>query len=192
MTKAPGQRLSASKSGIAAAGLGLLLGVALVTRIACAPAAPDAVVRSPDTPRALDAEAPTESAGPTDTRAAPAPASTASAQDVPAPPPDAPAPARTIPAVDRREVALLAQLERELKRDPPPEAHALLAEYRRGAGRAELIEFVQQKFPRDLPLRVTALRWIDEVRPDGAGADTRPRAPAGGGPGWVKPLEQKP
>jgi hypothetical protein len=98
-----------------------------------------------------------------------------------------------MPRIDPRELPLLADIERELKRDPPAEVHALLAEYRRGADRATLIDHVQSRFPKDLPLRVLALRWIDKVRPGPAGPQgEKPRAPApGSGAGWVAPIRPK-
>lgn len=94
----------------------------------------------------------------------------------------------------RREVWLLGDIERELHRDPPPEAHALLDEQRRGADRAALIDYVQRHFPRDLPLRVVALRWIDRVRPATAGTPARaPHSTGARTPApWVAPLGTKP
>lgn len=97
------------------------------------------------------------------------------------------------PSIDPRELRLLASIERELKRNPPPEVHALIAEHRRGADRDALITHVQTQFPPDLALRVLTLRWIDDVHPGtGGAAATRPKTPAlGTGPGWVKPVEQR-
>lgn len=95
------------------------------------------------------------------------------------------------PHVDPRELPLLANIERELKRDPPPQVHALLAEYRRGETRSALIEYVQRRFPKDLPLRALTLRWIDDVRPSSGaphGAGISSSAPPSG-PGWVAPIE---
>jgi hypothetical protein len=99
-----------------------------------------------------------------------------------------------IPRVGSRELPLLASIERELQRIPPPEVHALLAEYRRGADRAALIDHVQRSFPGDLSLRVLVLRWIDDVRPE-AGRAPVPRAQAPGpgtGPPWVAPIRPRP
>jgi len=95
--------------------------------------------------------------------------------------------------LERREVSLLADIERELRRDPPPEAHALLDELRRGAEREALIAYVQQRFPRDLPLRVVALRWVDRVRPAPGGTPARSPHPPGAGTGtpWLAPLGTK-
>jgi hypothetical protein len=97
-----------------------------------------------------------------------------------------------LPAIERQEIALLASIERDLKREPPPEVHALLGEYRRGADRATLLTSVQREFPNDLPLRVTLLRWIDQVRPE-PGHSSRALGVPGQGTGksWVRPLERR-
>jgi hypothetical protein len=121
-------------------------------------------------------------------RAATAPAAVAASE-----PPSTAAGTAGIPRVDSRELPLLATIERELKRAPPPEVHTLLAEYRRGADRAALIEHVQRNFPGDLSLRVVVLRWIDDVRPDAGQAPVpKARAPAPGtGPTWVTPIRPR-
>ena len=64
---------------------------------------------------------------------------------------------------DPRDLEFLASIERELKRDPPPEAHALVAARKRGASRAELASDIQ-RLP-GLELRVLAERWLDKVLP---------------------------
>jgi hypothetical protein len=99
----------------------------------------------------------------------------------------------SIPHVDPLALPLLSDIERELKRDPPPEAHELVAEFRRGADRAVLIDFVRQRFPRDLSLHAIALRWIDRVRPlPGGTSQASPARPgSGGGPKWVAPFSKK-
>jgi len=122
--------------------------------------------------------------------AAPAPA------DVDAPvvvdAPAVAAPAGSVPPMQRQELALLASIERDLEREPPPEVHALLDEYRRGADRSTLVARVQRDFPNDLRLRVTVLRWIDQVRPDSGRASAAPPVPGqGGGTPWVRPLERR-
>ena len=111
---------------------------------------------------------------------------------------DAPAQARAtssgtpVPPMEKQELALLASIERDLKREPPPEVHALLAEYRRGADRAALVSRVQREFPKDLQLRVTTLRWIDEVRPDPSRPSPVSSVPGQGtGAPWVRPLERR-
>jgi hypothetical protein len=95
--------------------------------------------------------------------------------------------------MEKQELALLASIERDLKREPPPEVHALLAEYRRGADRAALVSRVQRSFPKDLQLRVTTLRWIDEVRPDPSRPPQVSSVPGqGAGASWVRPIERGP
>jgi hypothetical protein len=97
-----------------------------------------------------------------------------------------------VPPMEKQELALLASIERDLRRAPPPEVHALLAEYRRGADRATLVSRVQREFPKDLQLRVTTLRWIDEVRPDPSRPSPVSSVPGQGtGASWVRPLERR-
>jgi hypothetical protein len=89
------------------------------------------------------------------------------------PPPTGPG-ARIASAVqtsDPRDLELLANIERELKRDPPSEVHALIAARKRGATRAELASSIAA-LP-DLGLRVLAFRWLDTVLPGGADAGAR-------------------
>ena len=91
-----------------------------------------------------------------------------------------------------QERQLRENIERDLKREPPPEVHALLGEYRRGADRASLLASVQREFPNDLALRVTVLRWIDQVRPEPGQSSPAPAAPGQGkGKSWVRPLERR-
>jgi hypothetical protein len=71
--------------------------------------------------------------------------------------------AQAVSGSDPRDLELLASIERELHRDPPPEVHALVAERKRGATREELARAVQ-RLP-DLELRVLAQRWLDKVAP---------------------------
>jgi hypothetical protein len=103
------------------------------------------------------------------------------------------APNGALPSTNRQELGLLASIERDLKREAPPEVHVLLGEYRRGADRSTLIARVHRDLPKDLPLRVTVLRWIDQVRPDpNQASSTRPPPPGQGkGAGWVRPLEHR-
>ena len=97
-----------------------------------------------------------------------------------------------VPPLEKQELTLLASIERDLKREPPPEVHALLAEYRRGADRAALVSRVQREFPKDLQLRVTTLRWIDEVRPDPSRPSQGSSVPGQGtGSPWVRPIERR-
>jgi hypothetical protein len=70
---------------------------------------------------------------------------------------------QAVKASDPRDLELLASIERELKRDPPPEVHALVAARKRGASRAELASAIQ-RLP-ELELRVLAERWLDKVAP---------------------------
>lgn len=100
---------------------------------------------------------------------------------------------RAIPRVDSRELSLFTDFERELKREPPPEVHGLIAEFRRGVERDELMAYVRQRFPKDLAMRAIALRWIDRVRPAPEGS-SRPNAhllSAGGGASWVAPIGKR-
>lgn len=120
---------------------------------------------------------------------APEPLAPAAAPDTPPPP----ARSGALPLIERQELALLASIERELRREPPPEVHALLGDYRRGADRDHLVARVRRDFPNDLALRVTTLRWIDDVRP-GAEPHTGARPAAlgqGTGAPWVRPLERR-
>lgn len=96
-----------------------------------------------------------------------------------------------IPHVDPLALPLFSDIERELHRDPPPEAHALVGEFRRGADRGALIDFVRQRFPRDLALRAVALRWIDRVRPARDGAANSPAPGSGGAAPWVAPIGKR-
>ena len=195
----------------AAVGAVALIGAGVLTRAACAPPpVPAAAPRADAAPHsrgpsssAGDSPAPvveptpgvrgTVSGGPAD---APADAPLAAAEPATSPSVSArPASAQpstgAVPPMQRQELALLASIERDLGREPPPEVHALLADYRRGADRATLIARVQQSFPGDLPLRVTVLRWIDQVRP-AAGTSPAPPAPGHGtGTSWVRPLESR-
>jgi len=106
-------------------------------------------------------DAPNASAG-----AAARPTPTASASAPSSPPPSAGAGAQIAHAVqanDPRDLELLASIERELKRDPPPEVHALVAARKRGAQRDELTRSIRA-LP-ELGLRVLAFRWLDAVMP---------------------------
>jgi hypothetical protein len=78
--------------------------------------------------------------------------------------------AQAVSASDPRDMKLLAGIERELKLDPPPEVHALIAARKRGAGREELTRGIQRL--GDMRVRVLAFRWLDDVAP-GADAGTR-------------------
>jgi hypothetical protein len=76
--------------------------------------------------------------------------------------------AETVHAADARDLELLAAIERDLKRDPPPEIHALITARKRGASRDALTRDIRA-LP-DLRLRVLAMRWLDAVAPADAGA----------------------
>lgn len=71
--------------------------------------------------------------------------------------------AETVSAADPRDLELLAAIERDMRRDPPPEIHALIAARKRGATRDELTRDIRT-LP-DLRLRALALRWLDSVAP---------------------------
>jgi hypothetical protein len=71
--------------------------------------------------------------------------------------------AETVQAADPRDLELLAAIERDLRRDPPPEIHALIAARKRGATRDELTRDIRT-LP-DLRLRALALRWLKTVAP---------------------------
>jgi hypothetical protein len=98
--------------------------------------------------------------------AAPADPST-TASPAPGPAPSATSPgagsriAGAVASSDPRDLKLLAGIERELQRDPPPEIHALIAARQRGAGRDELARSIQGV--SDVRMRVLASRWLDEV-----------------------------
>lgn len=92
---------------------------------------------------------------------------------------------------DPRDLALLARIERELKRDPPESVHALVRLHEAGASRSELLSRVSQLPAGDVGLRVLVLRWIDEVAPD----PNAPRpplnpVPSGSHRPLVKPIER--
>ncbi len=194
----------------------LVVGAGLLTRSACSPV-PQSSARAPSAPaveahRAEATHGATNDAVPADPVATPppevdtalrAPAATA-VRDTPFTAGKDPQPVAAhikattaaanggLPALERQEIALLASIERDLKREPPPEVHALLGEYRRGADRATLVTSVQREFPNDLALRVTVLRWIDQVRPDPGHSSPAPAVPGQGtGKSWVRPLERR-
>jgi pyruvate/2-oxoglutarate dehydrogenase complex dihydrolipoamide acyltransferase (E2) component len=73
--------------------------------------------------------------------------------------------AQAVSASDPRDMKLLAGIERELKLDPPPEVHALIAARKRGAGRDELARGIQRV--SDMRMRALSFRWLDEVAPAG-------------------------
>jgi hypothetical protein len=201
-------------SYLAAAASTLLLGAGLLTRLSCTPLdqlpvrGPDPELPEPSThyeaARTVNDRPPARAsdmgpinassvvfgwAGSTGARATTEPAALAASE-----PPATAAGNPGIPRVGSRELPLLASIERELQRTPPPEVHTLLAEYRRGANRAALIDHVQRNFPGDLSLRVLVLRWIDDVRPEAGQAPVpRARAPGPGtGPPWVAPIRARP
>jgi hypothetical protein len=71
--------------------------------------------------------------------------------------------ADAVKSADPRDLQLLATIERELRRDPPPEVHAVLAQRKRGASRTELTRAIQAL--GDLQVRVLMFRWLDYVMP---------------------------
>lgn len=75
--------------------------------------------------------------------------------------------ADTVHTADPRDLELLASIERDVKRDPPPEIHALIAARKRGATRDELTRDIRA-LP-DLRLRVLVMRWLNAVAPADAG-----------------------
>jgi hypothetical protein len=170
----------------------LLVGAGLLTRSACAPVPPSGA-RAPSAPavEAHSARATEETSRdplPAEPAASTSPRATSADVKTPAPV----ASSGALPAIERHEVALLASIERDLKREPPPEVHALLGKYRRGADRATLLSSVQHELPNDLALRVTVLRWIDQVRPDPGSHAPAPTVPGQGtGKSWVRPLERQ-
>jgi hypothetical protein len=105
--------------------------------------------------------------------ASPGPSNTASPATATAPAPSASSPspgagsriAGAVATSDPRDLKLLAGIERDLQRDPPPEIHALIAARKRGAGRDELARMIQGV--SDVRMRVFASRWLDEVAPAG-------------------------
>jgi hypothetical protein len=194
----------------------LLVGAGLLTRSACAPVPPSGA-RAPSTP-AVEAQT-ARAADETTTDAPPAEPAASTIPQADGLEPSATPPARNtpftaakdpqatsaddnttapvassgaLPAIERQELALLASIERDLKREPPPEVHALLGKYRRGADRATLLTSVQRELPNDLTLRVTVLRWIDQVRPEPGGPAPAPALSGQGtGKSWVRPLQRQ-
>jgi hypothetical protein len=207
------------RGGLTAGAATLLICAGILTRAACV-SAPRAAARAPATPtvdaRTDDAVVGSSNAAASATasarstneaglvedapRATAAPDAPFTASTAASPPPGSAdaktqmtaAPNGAPPSSQRQDVGLLASIERDLKREAPPEVHALLGEYRRGADRATLIAHVHRELPKDLPQRVTVLRWIDQVRPDpNHPTPARPPAPGQGtGAGWVRPLER--
>jgi hypothetical protein len=99
----------------------------------------------------------------------------------------------TFPRVERRELSLLAELERDLGGEPPPDVHALLAAHRRGASHADLVERVRQTFPPDLALRALTLRWLDRAFSSESAVTGRARPrpePSARGRSWVASFER--
>lgn len=99
---------------------------------------------------------------------------------------------RALAAAQPADLELLGRIERELRREPPPEIHAMLRRRSEGATRDELLGMARA-LP-DLQLRVLGLRWVDEVRP-AAGADTGAnagsRAPTAPAPGSANPFVKR-
>lgn len=99
---------------------------------------------------------------------------------------------RALAASQPADLELLGRIERELRREPPPEIHAMLRRRREGASRDELLGMARA-LP-DLQLRVLGLRWVDEVRPAagaGTGADAGSRAPTAPAPGSANPFVKR-
>jgi hypothetical protein len=203
---------------ITAGAAALLISAGILTRAACvsapppaahAPVTPTVDARTDDAVGSSNAAAPATAADRSTNaglvegapRATAAPDARFTASTVASPPTGsadaethmAAAPNGALPSIQRQEVGLLASIERDLKREAPPEVHVLLGEYRRGADRATLIAHVHRELPKDLPLRVTVLRWIDQVRPDpNHSSSARPPAPGQGtGASWVRPMERR-
>lgn len=207
MTQAPNLRRWA-----AAAATSALLAAFILSRSACAPAQPPTAhtpaalpgktATAPaihGTPHANEARQslPSPTPAPPGRLAPHSPFATSTVLPAPGvPTPSSPDPAPplrgAVPPVQRNELSLLASIERELKREPPAQVHQLLALYRGGADRTQLIDSVQRDFPKDLPLRVTVLRWIDEVRPQPGRKQATPplTGKRADGAGWVRPLKR--
>jgi len=140
-------------------------------RPADAPANPTDTPPKTETPPATagsstDAAAPTSAlvAPTSSTGASPAPSASASASSGEARSVSAGVRiAETVQDADPHDLELLADIERNLKRDPPPEIHALIAARKRGASRDELTRSIRT-LP-DLRMRVFALRWLDRAMP---------------------------
>ena len=79
--------------------------------------------------------------------------------------------AETVNTADPRDLELLAAIERDTRRDPPAQIHALIAARKRGATRDELTRDIRT-LP-DLRLRALALRWLDSVAPKPAAGTAR-------------------
>jgi hypothetical protein len=208
------------RSWATAGAAALLIGSGVLTRVACAPSSPP-VARAPgksavDTRTGDAVDGSSNDAASTiaadgsanepdqveaEPRAGALSVAPFNASAMTSPPPAsadtepyrAAAPNGALQHTTRQELSLLATIERDLKREAPPEVHALLSQYRRGADRSTLLAHVHRNLGTDLPLRVTVLRWIDEVRPDrNQPSHARPPAPGHGTrAGWVRPLERR-
>lgn len=91
---------------------------------------------------------------------------------------------------DPRDLALLARIERELKRDPPASVHALIRLREGGASRSLLMTRAAELPANDVALRVVVQRWIDEVAPDPARMASPAPNPSGSARPLVRPIER--
>jgi hypothetical protein len=99
--------------------------------------------------------------------------------------------ARALAASHPADLELLGRIERELKREPPPEVHAMLRRRSEGATRDELLGMARA-LP-DLQLRLLSLAWVDQVRPTRDSGARPPAVPApGSGAPLVKPITPAP
>jgi hypothetical protein len=90
--------------------------------------------------------------------------------------------ARYLRNSDVRDRDLLATLERETKKSPPPEVMELLSMRRAGATPEELARFIDSELPKDLRVRLAAKRWLREL----TGAPALPASPAPGNGGGAR------
>jgi hypothetical protein len=100
--------------------------------------------------------------------------------------------ARAMRATDAHDRALLADLERQTKKAPPPAVHTLLGLRRQGASRAELERFIAEQLARDLVVRMLATRWLNaHTAPHGGAqpASPKPILRSTDGPRQLKPIE---
>lgn len=153
----------------------VLLGGAALLLFCCAgrdergASAPAAATDTPAAADTLQLAAPAGTASAVATPAVPSSATGAASALAPPAGPGARI-ASAVQTSDPRDLELLANIERELKRDPPTEVHAIIAARKRGASRAELASMIAA-LP-DLGLRALTFRWLDRVLPS-ADAGTR-------------------
>jgi hypothetical protein len=93
---------------------------------------------------------------------------------------------------DDADRALLAELERLTRGEPPPAVHALIAARRAGATRADLERMIAAQLARPIALRLAAMRWLNAIAPGPAAPPASGAVPPpfgeGGGPRRLQPI----